>query len=135
MTGLPVERLNVEGSCMLASGSPCAQVMKIYADAPTDGSGHATITIPKAAGCCSDLKVASYNSQGLGDVLRMLSYRGYDYTADLRGDLADLGFLSDTFNKDGCQAGYNACFDFNCDNMVGLVDLGFFADHFGHTCL
>ena len=33
-------------------------------------------------------------------------------------DLSDLGNLADTFNKVLGNVGYNACFDFNCDNSV-----------------
>src|SRR5262249_19538590 len=109
---------------------PCAQVVNVTANAATNASGFTTITICKAGGCCSSLEI-----RARGITLQTLTYRSYDYTADLSADLSDLGFLADTFNKCSPAAGYNACFDFNCDNCVNLADLGFFADHFNHKCV
>ncbi len=125
------------GVCLLGSGSPCGQVLSVAAQGATNGSGVTTIVIGPghvggkvgAGGCCNNLDVSVR-----GVVLKTLTFRSFDYTADLAVNLSDLGFLADTFNKILGNAGYNACFDFNCDNAVNLSDLGFFADHFNHVC-
>jgi hypothetical protein len=129
MAGIAANEVEATGSCLLGGGSPCAQVISVIANGPTNASGFTTITISKAGGCCTDLQVRARSI-----TLNTLSYRSYDYTADLKCDLSDLGFLADTFNKSSGNTGYNACFDFNCDNKVDLADLGFFADHFNHVC-
>jgi hypothetical protein len=129
MGSIAANEIDAEGTCLLGGGSPCAQVINVIANAATNSSGFTTITISKAGGCCTDLRIVAR-----GVILNTLSYESYDYTADLRADLSDLGFLADTFNKVSGNAGYNGCFDFNCDNAVNLSDLGFFADHFNHIC-
>ncbi len=130
MSGIAANEIDAEGTCVLGGGSPCSQQVSVLASGATNGSGATTIVIAKAGGCCADLRVVAR-----GVILATLSYRSYDYTADLRTDLSDLGFLADTFNKLLGNAGYNACFDFNCDNKVDLSDLGFFASHFNHACV
>jgi hypothetical protein len=129
MAGIAANEVDAEGTCLLGGGSPCGQVINVIANGATNASGFTTITISKAGGCCSDLRIVAR-----GVILNTLSYRSYDYTADLKADLSDLGFLADTFNKSNGNTGYNACFDFNCDNKVDLSDLGFFSDHFNHFC-
>ena len=130
MAGIGASEIDAEGTCVLGGGSPCTQQVSILATVPTNASGVTSITIAKAGGCCADLRIVAR-----GIILSTLTYRSYDYTADLKSDLADLGFLADTFNKVLGNAGYNACFDFNCDNSVNLADLGFFASHFNHICV
>ena len=137
MNGIGASEIDAEGTCVLGGGSPCVQQINVLADAATMNdpnspfaAGYTTITISKAGGCCSDLRIVAR-----GVILSTLSYRSYDYTADLKCDLADLGFFADTFNKILGNVGYNACFDFNCDNKVDLGDLGFFASHFNHVCV
>ena len=130
MAGIGASETDAEGSCLLGGGSPCAQVINVLSNAATNGSGFTTITIAKAGGCCTDLRIVCR-----GVILNTLSYRSYDYTADLAADLSDLGGLADTFNKSNGQGGYNACFDFDCNDAVGLSDLGFFASHFNHKCV
>ena len=130
MAGIGASEIDAEGTCVLGGGSPCVQQVNVLASAPTSALGATTISISKAGGCCSDLRVVAR-----GVILSTLSYRSYDYTADLKCDLADLGFFADTFNKILGNVGYNACFDFNCDNKVDLGDLGFFATHFNHICV
>ena len=130
MSGIGASEIDAEGTCLLGGGSPCAQVVNVLANSATNVSGFTTITIAKAGGCCTDLRVMARGVQ-----LNTLSYRSYDYTADLACSLPDLGGLADTFNKTSVQTGYNGCFDFDCDNSVGLSDLGFFASHFNHVCV
>ncbi len=130
MAGIGASEIDAEGTCVLGGGSPCSQVVNVLANGATNASGFTTITIAKAGGCCSDLRIVAR-----GVILSTLSYRSYDYTADLASDLSDLGFLADTFNKTNGNVGYNACFDFNCSNNVDLSDLGFFASHFNHKCV
>lgn len=130
MAGIGASEIDAEGTCVLGGGSPCSQQVSILANGPTSVSGATTITIAKAGGCCSDLRIVAR-----GVILATLSYRSFDYTADLKADLSDLGYLADTFNKLLGNAGYNGCFDFNCDSKVDLSDLGFFASHFNHLCV
>jgi hypothetical protein len=142
MVGIAANEVEAAGSCFLLGGSPCGQVISVQATAPTDALGSTTIQISKAGGCCTDLQI-----RARGITLNTLSYRSYDFTADGSVNLADLGFLANTFNKKdpaggeppSCltfsTVGYNGCFDFNCDNCVNLSDLGLFASHFNHVCV
>src|SRR5262249_30258342 len=118
MSGIGASEIDAEGTCLLGGGSPCAQVINVLSNGATNASGFTTITISKAGGCCTDLRIVAR-----GVILNTLSYRSYDYTADLSVDLSDLGNLAATYNKSNGNTGYNACFDFNCDNTVGLSDL------------
>lgn len=124
MAGILASEVVAQGSCMLGGGSPCSQVILIQANGPTDVSGFTTITIAMAGGCCVDLQIVAR-----GVLLSTLSYRSFDYTADLKVNLADLGFFAATFNNTS-----NLCFDFDCNGTVNLADLGFFAAHFNHAC-
>ncbi len=125
MAGIGANEIDAEGTCLLGGGSPCTQVLLVIANSPTDGTGHTTITVNKAGGCCTDLAIVAR-----GIRLNTLTYRSMDYTADLAANLSDLGFLADTYNKST-----NLCFDFNCDGIVNLSDLGIFADHYNHVCV
>ena len=129
MGGIGASEVEATGTCILGGGSPCGLVINVLANAATAGDGSTTISISKAGSCCADLQV-----RARGTTLNTLSYRSYDYTGDLRCDLSDLGFLAQTFNLSQGQGGYNACFDFDCNNKVDLSDLGFFAPHFNHIC-
>ena len=130
MVGVGQSEIDAEGTCLLGGGSPCSQVVSVLSNGATNGSGFTTITVAKAGGCCADLRVVAR-----GVILSTLTYRSYDYTADLKCDVSDLGFLADTFNKLTTDVGYNACFNFNCDTKVDVSDLGFFASHFNHLCV
>lgn len=135
MSGIGANEIDAEGTCVLGGGSPCSQQVNILSNAATNGSGFTTVTVSKAGGCCTDLRIVAR-----GVILNTLTYRSYDYTGDLKADVSDLGFMADTFNKHAGDAGYNQCFDFNCTTdgtgklVVDVSDLGFLADHFNHVC-
>jgi hypothetical protein len=128
---VPAEEVIVSGdaTCHLYGGSPCASLATTHANAPSDANGFTTITVNGAGGCCSTLRTTA----GGFDVATA-TYRSYDATGDGRVDLADLGLMASTYQRAEGAAGYNECFDFDCNAVVNLSDLGLFASHYNHRC-
>lgn len=129
LPGIPQSQVIAGGACTLLGGTPCVQVTSVAANAPTDQNGFTTITVARAAGCCTALPTSAAGTQ-----LATLPYRSYDLSGDGVVDLSDLGILATSFQLTKGQAQYNECCDYNCDDAVTLSDLGFFASHFNHRC-
>lgn len=50
-------------------------------------------------------------------------------------NLSDLVPFGSSYNKNLGQGGYNACCDYNDDNMCNLSDFAFFGQHYQHSCM
>jgi hypothetical protein len=122
----------------------------IFADSLTGANGTTTFQGRIAAGGCSLNDGIWWAIQGkvlkgpypdhcdvdvcLNVVIKSPDITGPGNLPDGFVNLADLVPFGVSYNKAQGTAGYNACCDYNDDNICNLIDFGYFGIHYQHKC-